>query len=181
MGKAVVFIDGGYLNKVLEGVYSRPLFSYEKFSDKLCSNAYCERVRTYYYNCAPFQSNPPTASEATKLGDFQRFISYLKKSPRFEVRLGRLQKIENEFRQKYVDVFLSVDLVKLACKGIIDKAVLVSGDSDFVPAIKVAKEEGIVTILYYSKTSPMYVHNELLETCDERYEIDQNLIDASHP
>lgn len=32
---------------------------------------------------------------------------------------------------------------------IIDKAMLVTGDSDFVPATDVAKEEGIVTILYY--------------------------------
>lgn len=74
---------------------------------------------------------------------------------------------------------MSVDLVKLACKGIIYKAVLITGDSDFVPAVNVAKEEGIVTILYYSKKPPMYVHNELLDACDETYEIDQALIDSS--
>jgi len=181
MNKAVVFIDGGYLNKVLENVFHRPLFSYEKFSDNLCNNAGSQRVRTYYYNCPPYQSSPPTSAERRKVADFDRFMAYLKKSPRFDTRLGRLQRIGNEFKQKHVDVFLSVDLVKLSCKGIIDKATLVSGDSDFVPAVKVAKEEGIVTILYYSKTPPMYVHNELLETCDEKYEIDQTLIDASRP
>jgi uncharacterized LabA/DUF88 family protein len=116
-----------------------------------------------------------------KTSAFDFFIAYLKKSPRFEIRLGRLQKIGGDFKQKHVDVHMSVDLVKLSCKGIIDKAILVTGDSDFVPAVKVAKEEGIITILYYSKTPPMYVHNELLEACDEKYEIDQNLIDNSKP
>ena len=110
-------------------------------------------------------------SERRKASNFDSFIAYLKKSPRFEIRLGRLQKIGREFKQKGVDVCFSLDLVKLSCKGIIDKAILVTGDSDFVPAVNVAKEEGIVTILYYSKNPPMYVHNELLDACDEKYEI----------
>jgi len=178
MPKAVVLIDGGYLNKVLEKVFNKPPFNYEKFSDILCDRADCQRVRTYYYNCPPYQSNPPTEIERKRISDFDRFCAYLNQLPRFEIRLGRLQKIGKEFKQKGVDVFLSVDLVKLSCKGVIDKAILVTGDSDFVPAVKVSKEEGIVTILYYSRTPPMYVHYELLQECDEKYEITQELIDA---
>lgn len=109
------------------------------------------------------------------------YISALKRLPRFEIRLGRLQKIGNAFKQKGVDVWLAVDMVKLSCKGIIDKAILVTGDSDFVPAVDVAKEEGIVTILYYSKTHPMYVHKKLLDACDEKYEITQSVIKQSRP
>lgn len=97
----------------------------------------------------------------------------MKKIPRLDFRVGRLQYVAGTFKQKGVDVCFSVDLVKLSCKGIIDKAVMITGDSDFVPAVNVAKEEGIVTILYYSKKRPMYVHNELLDSCDETYEIDQ--------
>jgi len=181
MNKAVVFLDGAYVNKVLENVFHRPPFSYEKFTDVLCQKADCQRVRTYYYNCPPYQSNPPTTIESQRTAKFDKFIAYLKKSPRFEIRLGRLQRIGGEFKQKHVDVYLSVDFVKLSCKGIIDKAILVTGDSDFVPAVKVAKEEGIVTILYYSSTPPMYVHDELLDACDEKYEITSDLINASKP
>jgi len=181
MSKAVVFIDGGYLAKVLENIFRKPPFSFEKFSDNLCVSAGCQRVRTYYYYCSPYQSSPATPEERKRISDFDRFVAYLNTLPRFEIRLGRLQRIGTEFKQKGVDVFLSVDLVKLSCKGSIDKAILVTGDSDFVPAVNVAKEEGIVTILYYSKTPPMYVHNELLKACDERYEITQALITASKP
>lgn len=178
MGKAVVLIDGGYLAKVLE-TFGRPPFDFEKFSDLICQKAGCERIRTYYYHCRPYQSNPPTPAEKTKYAEFSKFEAYLKKIPRLDFRPGRLQRIGGTFRQKGVDVCLSVDLVKLSCKGIIDKAILITGDSDFVPAVNVAKEEGIVTILYYSKTPPMYVHNELLDACDETYEITQDIIDKS--
>ena len=181
MSKAIVQIDGAYFNNVLEKVFKRPPFSYEKFSDTLCANAGCERVRTYYYHCMPYQSSPPTTRERTRYSRMDAFMTHLEKLPRFQLRLGRLQKIGNKFNQKGVDVWFAVDLVKLSCRGNIDKAMLVTGDSDFVPAVNVAKEEGVVTILYYSKTPPMYVHNKLLEACDEKYEITQGLIDASKP
>jgi len=181
MGKAVVLIDGGYLAKVLENIFHRPPFGFEEFSNHLCQRADCERVRTYYYYCPPYQSDPPTEAEKKRYADFMLFTDYLRKIPRLDFRFGRLQRVGAEFKQKGVDVCLSVDLVKLSCKGIIDKAILITGDSDFVPAVNVAKEEGIVTILYYSKTPPMYVHYELLEACDETYEITKDIIDASKP
>jgi len=181
MGKAIVLIDGGYLAKVLESVFHRPPFDFKNFSDALCQNVNCERVRTYYYHCRPYQSDPPTISERNRYAEWMKFEKYLKKIPRLDFRAGRLQKIGRTFRQKGVDVCLSVDLVKLSCKGIIDKAILITGDSDFVPAVNVAKEEGIVTVLYYSKNPPLYVHRELLECCDETYEITQDIIDSSQP
>jgi uncharacterized LabA/DUF88 family protein len=181
MGKAVVLIDGGYLAKVLESCFGRPPFDFQRFSDFLCKSHDCDRIRTYYYHCRPYQSNPPTEPEKTKYAEFSKFEAYLKKIPKLDFRPGRLQRIGGTFKQKGVDVWMSVDLVKLSCKGIIDKAILITGDSDFVPAVNVAKEEGIVTILYYSKVPPMYVHNELIDACDETYQITQDIIDKSKP
>lgn len=54
----------------------------------------------------------------------------------------------------------------------IQRAVLVSGDSDFVPAVKAAKDAGVLTIVYYSRGAPdVYAHDDLLDCCDERYEL----------
>ena len=98
--------------------------------------------------------------------------------PRFEVRLGRLKRTVNDrgeasFEQKGVDVLLSVDLVKLAATNQIDRAVLVTGDSDFVPAIKMAKESINVSLYYHEQT----VHNELLQVCDDRIKMDDHFFD----
>lgn len=58
---------------------------------------------------------------------------------------------ENDFtpswRQKGVDMKLGVDVASVAYKKQVDQIILIAGDSDFVPASKVARREGIDVIL----------------------------------
>ncbi len=49
--------------------------------------------------------------------------------------------------QKGVDMRIGLDIAALAFKRLADKIVLISGDSDFVPAAKLARREGIDFIL----------------------------------
>ena len=55
------------------------------------------------------------------------------------------------------------------------KAILMTSDSDFVYAIKAAKDAGIVTQLCYSPLLP--VNQSLLDEVDEDLEITQDIID----
>jgi uncharacterized LabA/DUF88 family protein len=105
-----------------------------------------------------------------------KFISNLKKLPRFQFRHGKLQKIQGTFRQKRVDIWMAVDLVRMASQNQIEKAILITGDSDLVPAIEAARDCGVVVVLYYSPNSR---HDELLQACDERYEITRNLVEKT--
>jgi uncharacterized LabA/DUF88 family protein len=66
-----------------------------------------------------------------------------------------------------------VDLLRMSCTRVIGKAVLVTGDSDFVPAIEAAKEMGVLITLYYSPSS---IHDELLSAVDESFVITEALI-----
>jgi len=50
-------------------------------------------------------------------------------------------------QQKGVDMRLGIDIASLAFKKQVDQIVLVAGDSDFVPAAKLARREGIDFIL----------------------------------
>ena len=74
---------------------------------------------------------------------------------------------ENDFEleivQKGVDMKIGLDISSLAYKKLVDQIVLISGDSDFVPAAKHARREGIDFIL-----DPMYasVKPELYEHID---------------
>jgi len=165
--RATVFIDGGYFDKALAGL-GRLRVDYQKFSDKVCEGT--ERLRTYYYHCMPYQSNPPTEDERIRYSSMDRFLYTLRMLSRFEVRLGRLQYVNAEFRQKGVDVLLSIDLVELAATGQITKAVLVTGDSDFAHAARRARDKGVLVQLYYSPAT--YVHDELLQSCDDRIPLD---------
>lgn len=52
-----------------------------------------------------------------------------------------------ELRQKGIDMKIGVDIASLAFKKLVDKIVLISGDSDFVPAAKLARTEGVDFVL----------------------------------
>lgn len=52
-----------------------------------------------------------------------------------------------EVRQKGVDMRIGLDIASLAYKKQVDRIVLIAGDSDFVPAAKLARREGIDFIL----------------------------------
>ena len=169
--RAAVFIDGAYLTKILDVDFGKPKIDLAGFSEILCGSY--ERLRTYYYNCMPYQSSPPTDEERRRFASMDKFVYTLRKLPRFEVKLGRLGCVGGEFIQKRVDIALAADLVRLSCGRMIQKAVLVTGDSDFLPAIEAAKEAGVLVTLYYSRSS---IHDELLSAVDESAVIDQELI-----
>lgn len=52
-----------------------------------------------------------------------------------------------DIRQKGVDMRIGVDIASLSFKKQVDQIVLIAGDSDFVPAAKLARREGIDFIL----------------------------------
>ena len=105
--------------------------------------------------------------------NIQKFLLKLKRLPRFEVKLGKLQLIGNQFRQKMVDVLMSLDITNMCYENQIQHAILIAGDSDFIPAIRKAKNYGAIVHLYYH---PKSVHNEILDEIDEFHEINENLI-----
>ncbi len=183
MDYAAVFLDGGYLDKVLE-VFNFIAIDYEAFSDELCRRSGgFSRFRTYYYHCAPYQSNPPTIQESERYARKRQFYSALRYLNRFEVRLGKLEMrrcprcSDARPRQKRVDSKLAIDLVRLAAKGHVKKAILVAGDSDHAPAVEVAKEESVLVTLWHLPNSvTTTAHGELKQLCDERYEITEQLL-----
>jgi uncharacterized LabA/DUF88 family protein len=173
MTRAAVLIDGSYFAKILENDFSRPKIDFCKFSEIICKGA--ERLRTYYYTCMPYQNNPPTEEERRRFSAMDKFIYTLRKLPRFEVRLGKSGWAGGDLVQKRIDMLLAVDLVRLSWGKLIGTAILVTGDSEFVPAVESAKDAGVLVQLYYSRSS---IHDELLSAVDESFEISDELIDA---
>lgn len=104
------------------------------------------------------------------------FFKELKHQRKFALRLGRLAEEQAQFNikpasfkkilngslkledlteqdfalsiaQKGVDMRIGVDITSLSFKKQVDQIILISGDSDFVPAAKQARREGIDFIL----------------------------------
>ena len=120
------------------------------------------------------------------------FINSLKSKRKFAIRLGTLSEDRVEYQLKYdslkklfrgtlsvealsdtdfvlnieqkgVDMKIGIDIASLAYKKQVDQIILISGDSDFVPAAKLARREGIDFIL-----DPMHTHikDDLFEHID---------------
>lgn len=52
-----------------------------------------------------------------------------------------------DLKQKRVDIKIGLDVAWLSSKAIVERLVLVTADSDFVPAMKFARREGIQVVL----------------------------------
>lgn len=173
MSRAAVFLDDGYFAHVTRK-YGDLRIDYESFTDAICEPD--RRFRTYYYNCPPWQSDPPTDEERRRLSGYHKFADALSYLDRFKVREGRLQKIGDDFKQKGVDIKLAVDAVKLSSTGKIDRAIFVTGDSDFVPVVEGIEGTGVTTTLCYDPS--LSIHNSLKASVDERVEIDRALLES---
>ena len=71
--------------------------------------------------------------------------------------------VQPDFKQKGVDMRIGIDTAHLADKGLVDTIILIAGDSDFVPAAKHARRNGVDFIL-----DPLWqsVNNDLFEHID---------------
>ena len=171
MDKVAIFIDNAYFKRVLHAFSAHGL-AYDKFSRWLCSRTNSELYRTYIYDCMPYQRSPPTAEEKERFSRMDKYIYSLRKQSRTEVRLGRLIRLpDGKFKQKGVDILLTIDLLKHSLRRDAQKAVLVACDSDFVPVVKEARNEGTIVIACFSRAAGCGIHDELHSTCDDRIEL----------
>lgn len=76
-----------------------------------------------------------------------------------------------DVKQKGVDMRIGLDISSLAYKNQIDRIVLIAGDSDFVPAAKLARREGVDFILdpmWNNVSQDLHEHIDgLFSKCDK--------------
>ena len=98
----------------------------------------------------------------------------LNKLLRGEIKIDDLKESDFLFSvdQKGVDMRIGLDIASLSYKKLVDQIVLVSGDSDFVSAAKLARREGIDFILdaLHTNIKPnLFEHIDGLRTCDNAF------------
>ena len=165
-----IFIDGSNLYYSLQDLGVAKI-DFQKLVDMLKKERLL--VSVFYYN-APLD----ISVDAKKYWDQQKFFDALRRIPGFNVVLARMRKHKREngtfkFEVKGDDIYLAVDLVSGAYENLYDTALIVSGDEDFVPAIrKVQKLGKKVENIYFCSTSSNY----LKKTCNTSFCIDQKII-----
>ena len=84
----------------------------------------------------------------------QRYHDVLRTMP--DISLGEGWRPPPDYEEKGVDVILAINLVLMARDGEYDVAYLVTGDSDFAPAVQMVRQIGkeVVLIYFWDKDKP---------------------------
>jgi len=75
------------------------------------------------------------------LANQQKLFAHLRKH-NVKYSLGYLLKSNNKYHEKGVDVNIAVDILVATYENLCDDIILISSDTDLLPAIKKAKEKG---------------------------------------
>jgi uncharacterized LabA/DUF88 family protein len=164
--KLIVMIDGGHIRVLARkaGQDFNPRFL-EAFAHRVVRDGE-ELHRVLYYDCRPFEGErpKPVSGEPFHFTQSGAWLDELATLDLFAVRLGVLKwrgwkpiqpqarrdltdaDFKPDFEQKGVDLRIGLDIATFSVGRKIDRIALVTGDTDLIPAMKMARREGIQTV-----------------------------------
>ncbi len=169
MAKIIVLIDGGHLRVHAKkaSLDYNPNFI-EKFALH-CKKSYEEILRILYYDCAQFSGTVtlPISGQPFIFTSSDAWLKQLACKDLFAVRRGVLKfrgyKPKNtpvnpagaptdadfkpDFEQKGVDMRIGLDIAAYSANRSADRIVLVTNDTDCVPAMKYGRRAGLQVVI----------------------------------
>lgn len=169
MPKVVILIDGGHLRKKARkaGKIYNPDFI-ERFAHG-CKAQDEEILRILYYDCAPYIGTVklPVSGNAHALTGSDAWLTALACKDLFAVRRGVLKfrgykpkqtpvnpagpptdaDFIPDFEQKGVDMRIGLDIAVYSSNRSVERIVLVTNDTDCVPAMKHGRKAGLQTVI----------------------------------
>jgi uncharacterized LabA/DUF88 family protein len=190
MTKIAVLIDGGNLRALARhaGHTYDPAFI-ERVAHACVRNG--ETIlRILYYDCAPYVgvAKLPISGDLKEFKGSDGWLRELAQKDLFAVRRGTLKfrgfkpkripippralsdaDFAPDFEQKGVDMRIGLDIALMSDNQVIDRIILISGDTDCVPAMKYGRKAGIQIVVIRFPNST--IASELLEHADFTREV----------
>lgn len=137
--RVAIFIDGGNFYRFLResGLPKGRRFSYPAFIEFLLRGRTLSS-KSYYIGIV--RNHDHTTKSQQMVESQQKILSNLEVQG-FVIRRGRIV-YDHKIREKGVDVQIAIDLIVGAIENSYDTAVVVSSDTDLVPAIKYVRSRG---------------------------------------
>ena len=141
--RVAVYIDGSNLYYKLKELDIKNItyFEYGKLAEWLAREDGSVVAKRYYIGAVRAKGGD---KKAVRMPENQvRLFNHLRsKSAGFSVQRGYLMKNDGVYHEKGVDVKIAVDLLVGAYENLYDTAVLISSDTDLIPAIEKVKQRG---------------------------------------
>lgn len=138
--KVAIFIDGGNFFQRIRHDDLIPKgirFDYVKFAEFLAQKRTVSG-RFYYIGIVSNHDNTPKSQKMVE--SQQKLLSGLENDG-YQIKRGKIV-YDNKIREKGVDVQIAIDLVIGAVENLYDTAIVVSSDTDLIPAIKYIRSKG---------------------------------------
>lgn len=169
MIKIAILIDGGYLRAIAvkAGKQYDPSFI-ERFSLN-CKAADEEILRILYYDCAPYEGRQrlPVSGQVHQFTSNDLWLVELSRKDLFAVRRGILKfrgfkprripmaagapltdaDFKPDFEQKGVDMRIGLDIANYSAHRAVDRILLISNDTDCIPALKHGRKAGLQIVV----------------------------------
>lgn len=137
--KIAIYIDGNNFYKYLKdkevNFPKKVKFNFSKFADFLANGRKCISKR-YYVGIARNVFKNKKSQQLVR--GQQKFLSHLENED-FTIKRGRVMYDKGRIREKGTDVKIAVDLIVGAIEDKYDTAILVSSDTDLIPAVNYVK------------------------------------------
>lgn len=185
--KAALLIDGGYVRACAKDAklsYDNAFI--EKFANKcIVQSEYLFRI--YYYDAPQYRGKVklPVSGQETAFQANDQWLADLSTLERFAVRRGTIGfrgwkpksiPVNGEamtdadfapiFEQKGVDMRIGLDIATFSESKSVDRIILVSGDTDMVPAMKHARKAGLEVCLIQMPRPSRDLHDTLKAHAD---------------
>ncbi len=138
--RVAIFIDGGNFYRKIRNDNLVPKgikFDYIKFAEFLAQG---RKISSKFYYLGIVRNHDNSTVSQKLVESQQKFLSGLKNGG-YEIKKGRIV-YDNKIREKGVDVQIAIDLVIGAVENAYDVAIVVSSDTDLIPAIKYVRSKG---------------------------------------
>jgi len=137
--KVFICFDGSNFYHILRSpkidIHNTLRFDYKKFADWLADGRNIIACK-YYVGIIKFDPHDSVKSQK-RVSNQQRLFSHLEKQ-KIEIVRGYLMKNNGVYKEKGVDVRIAVDLLSGAYENQYDTFILISSDTDLIPAIQKA-------------------------------------------
>jgi uncharacterized LabA/DUF88 family protein len=185
--KCALLIDGGYLRACAKGaqkVYDNEFIV--SFSN-ICFSNEEYKLRILYYDAPQYKGKValPVSGNETEFKSSDQWLRDLAKNERFAVRRGTIgfrgwkpktlpivgknlsdADFAPVFEQKGVDMRIGLDIANFSERKTVDRIIIISGDTDMLPAMKQARKSGIEVVIIQLPPPSRNLHDTLLAHSD---------------
>jgi uncharacterized LabA/DUF88 family protein len=166
--RVAVLIDGGHARVLAKQAQLKYDPDYIEKIAKACVENDESLLRVLYYDCAPYSGTVklPVSGNSHEFKGSDSWLKALASRDLFAVRRGVLKfrgykprhipikdaplsddDFKPDFEQKGVDMRIGLDIATFSSTKAVDRIILISGDTDCIPAMKHARISGLQIVL----------------------------------